>query len=204
MSVILKHPFTAMISGPTGSGKTQFALRLIDNASTLIKPLPRNIIWCYGIFQSMFKRIKNVQFMQGIPNITDFDENTSTLLIIDDLMDDVNSSTSQIFTKGSHHRNISVVFLTQNLFHGSKHTRTMNLNTHYLIIFKNPRDAMQISHVGRQMYPGKSQFLVEAFRDATKRPYGYLFIDMKPDTDEKLRILSDIFPDDKTVVYLPK
>jgi hypothetical protein len=81
----------------------------------------------------------------------------------------------------------------------------MSLNSHYIVMFKNPRDAHQISILGRQMHPGKSRFLVEAFKDATAKPYGYLLIDLKPDTDEKYRIRTNIFPDDaRHYVYVAK
>ena len=43
MSCILQHPFTAVVAGPTGSGKSQFVLRLIDNASEMIEPPPTRI-----------------------------------------------------------------------------------------------------------------------------------------------------------------
>jgi len=45
----------------------------------------------------------------------DFDD--GTLLIIDDLMDETDETIAKLSTKGSHHRNVSVVFLVQNLFH---------------------------------------------------------------------------------------
>jgi hypothetical protein len=81
----------------------------------------------------------------------------------------------------------------------------MSLNAHYIVLFKNPRDANQVSTLARQMYPGRSKFLLEAFRDATEKPYGYLLIDLKPDTDEKYRIRTNIFSDDdKHLVYVPK
>ena len=73
------------------------------------------------------------------------------LLVIDDLMSETNSEINELFTKGSHHQNISVIFITQNLFYTEKDTRTMNLNTHYIVLFKNPRDATQVAHFGRQM-----------------------------------------------------
>ena len=54
------------------------------------------------------------------------------------------------------------------------------------------------------MYPGKSKFLIESYRDATSKPFSYLMIDLKPDTDDKIRVRSNIFPDEATYVYLPK
>ncbi|GFY77354.1 hypothetical protein TNIN_5281 [Trichonephila inaurata madagascariensis] len=38
------------------------------------------------------------------------------------------------------------------------------------------------------MYPSQSKFLLESYDDATKSPYGYLFMDLKPETNERLRI----------------
>ena len=81
----------------------------------------------------------------------------------------------------------------------------MSLNTHYIVMFKNPRDAGQVATLARQMYPGKGNFVVEAYKDATKEPYGYLLIDLKPETDENYRIRTKIFPDDeRQYVYVPK
>ena len=39
--------------------------------------------------------------------------------------------------------------LVQNLFPKNKETRTISLNAHYMVVFKNPRDKSQISHLTR-------------------------------------------------------
>lgn len=203
---MLKHPFTCIVNGPSGCGKTIFTLKIVQQADTIIDPPPREIFWYYspGLYQQKFDAYDSVKFREGIPDINDFDGNRSTLIIVDDAMHEVNEGMSQIFTKGCHHKNLSVIFLTQNIFHNSTHTRTMNLNCHYLCLFKNPRDATQISYIGRQMYPNKSRFLTEAFIDATSKPFTYLFLDLKPDTDDNLRVRSNIFPGEINIVYLPK
>ena len=69
------------------------------------------------------------------------------------------------------------MFLTQNIFHKSARTKT--LNSHYLALFKNPRDATQITYLARHMYPTKPKFMIETFADATKDPYIYLVVDLK-------------------------
>jgi hypothetical protein len=200
-----KHPFTAIVAGPTGSGKTVFTFRLIKEARRMIVPPPEKIIYCYGEYQRVFDDHPYVTFNEGLPDLREFDGKIPTLLIIDDLMSETNDSVSNIFTKVSHHRNVSVIYLSQNLFYRSKQNRTMSLNAHYIVLFKNPRDANQVAVLARQMYPGRNQFLLEAFRDATEKPYGYLLIDLKPDTDEKLRIRTSIFPDDERhYVYVPR
>ena len=54
------------------------------------------------------------------------------------------------------------------------------------------------------MYPGKSAFMIEAVKNATIAPYGYLLIDLKQETDDKLRLRTSIFPEDVQYVYLRK
>ena len=216
----LKHPFTAVVSGPSGCGKSRFCLRLIKNSSSMIHPPPKKIYWHYGIYQSGFNssEYKSVEFHEGLPNLEQVSGNSTPensvaasfdrepiLLVLDDLMSEVDDSVAQIFTRGSHHLNVSILYITQNLFQQNKHSRTINLNSHYIVLFKNPRDVTQISYLGRQMYPKKSTFLVDAFKDATSKAYGYLFLDLKADTDEQLRVRTSIFPDDKWhYVYVPR
>ena len=119
-------------------------------------------------------------------------------------MDQTDESVSNLFTKGSHHRNVSVMFLAQNLFHKNKFARTISLNAHYIILFKNPRDATQFANLARQMYPKTWQFAVEAFKDATREPHSYLVLDLRPEQDEDLRLRARIFPVEKNYVYVSK
>ena len=104
------------------------------------------------------------------------------LLIIDDQMEEAGNSKSlaNLFTKGSHHKNLSIFHLIQNMYHKGGSQRTMSLNSHYNIIFKNPRDATQIRTLAYQMHPGNSKWFLDAFADATSRPYGYLVLDNHP------------------------
>ena len=65
-----------------------------------------------------------------------------------------------LFTRGSHHRNLSVIYVVQNLFHQGKGSRSRSLNSHYLVLFKNPRDKLQILTLAKQMYPGQTDFFL--------------------------------------------
>ena len=154
----------------------------------------------------MFNLYPHIEFHEGLPNLNEFlGNNESILLVLDDMMSETNVEISNLFTKYGHHRNLSLVFLTQNLFYKDKHTRTMSLNTHYIVMLKNPRDATQIMTLSRQMFPHNSKYMIEAFNDAVKRNYGYLLIDLKPTTDDRIRLRTNIFPDEAPVtVYAPK
>ena len=202
----LLHPFTCIVSGPSGCGKSSLVKAILRH--DVIKPLPDNIVWLYAEDQPLYKSMKNVEFIQGIPDDleTRFQRRYNNILILDDLMTQCHSDErlTRLFSVGSHHKNLSIIFIIHNLFHYGKEMRTVSLNSHYIILFKNPRDRLQISTLARQMYPGQSQFLIEAFQDATKEAYGYLVIDLKPTTADKLRIRTGILPSDRQLVYVHK
>ena len=201
----LKAPFTAIVAGPTSSGKTILLKSLIANASEVCNPPPKEIIYCYGVWQKAFEDIENVTFHEGMIDVKDRipKDGMSRWIVVDDLMDEANGETDALYTKYSHHLNISVFFVVQNLFR--KQQRTMSLNTHYMFLFKNPRDSAFISHLARQIYPTNSKFMVESYQDATKKPFSFLLIDLKQDTDERLRLIGDFNSDNgiKTA-YRPK
>ena len=150
----LGHPFTCIVSGPTGSGNSVFTPKLVEHAQEIISPSPERILFCYGEYQNIFDNYPGVEFHDGLPEVSSFDEKKRTLLVMDDLMTCTDDRMVDIFTKISHHRNLSVVYLTQNLFYKIKQTRTLSLNSHYIVLFKNARDAIQVANLARQMYPG--------------------------------------------------
>lgn len=125
------------------------------------------------------------------------------LVVIDDLMTELGNDRrlANLFTKGSHHLSISVIFIVQNIFHQAQQMRTISLNSHYLLILKNPRDKSQIVNLSRQLYPTNIKFLQRVYQDATSKPYGYILLDLTPDTPEELRCRTLITPDDVPKKY---
>ena len=92
---------------------------------------------------------------------------------------------NELFTEGSHHRNMSVIAINQNLFYNKDPTQRRN--RHYLVLFNNPVDQQQVITLARQMYPGDPQRLMRHFKAATSTSYGYLVLDLKPFTPDHLR-----------------
>jgi hypothetical protein len=151
--------------------------------------------------------IPNLQFNEGLPT-ADFikeyaDPQVHKCLIIDDLMIQMNESLviSDLFTKGSHHLNLTIIVLTQSLFSKGKVSRVLRLNTHYYILFRNLSDNLQIVDLGKRLYPGKSHVLKQIYADATSIPYSYLLLDLSPHSNDLYRIRSKILPDENTLIY---
>ena len=136
----------------------------------------------------------SIGFIEGLPDMTSLDPTKVNLFILDDLMHEMNDVVATLFMKGSHHRNTSVLLLTQNIFHQYKHSRTVSLNAHNMVQFKNVRDASQITNLAKQMYPGNVKYLKSSYKYATNKHYAYLLIDLKPDTSDLVRLRTDIFP----------
>ena len=126
-----------------------------------------------------------------------FDPETTNMLILDDQMTEAGNSTSleKYFVQGSHHRNLTIVFIVQNIFGKGKAIRTSTLNANYLVLYKTPRDRNQVAILGRQMYPAKWKAFLEAFEHATQNPYTYLVVDLLPNTPEEYRLRGNMFAD---------
>lgn len=205
--VYLKHPFTMIVSGPTGSGKTYWIKKLINNADKYCLPAPTKIHYFYGEYQPIFSSMQNVNFIQGLPEnlMQKFDGIEPEWIIIDDLMIEAGNSKliSEMFTKGSHHRNLSVILILQNFFSRGKEMRNITLNAQYLVLFKNPRDQTIVTNIARQMLPGKTKKLQAIYEDATRKPFSYLFLDLKPDTPMETRFLTNVVDEeDYITAYL--
>lgn len=199
----LKNPCTIQVVGPSQAGKTVFTQNLVQKANSIFRHPFSEIIWCYSEYQP---NIQGVTFSEGLPDIDILKQNLHLhkLIVIDDMMEECSKNPlfTSIFTKGSHHWNLTVIFLTQNIF--LKNMRTARLNTHYLVLFKNPADRSQIGILGSQLYPKNKSFFLSVFNDATSTPFSYLFIDLTQTTPDKLRLRANILNESKQTVYIEK
>ena len=208
MELKFRHPFTLLVAGPTNSGKTELVKRIVKYVNQLIQPVPTEIIWSYSEFQDSYFELQvlpNVQFCEGIPDLEHFKKtkHVPRLLILDDLMHMSDcANLTQLFTKGSHHNNISVINIVQNIFYNG--LRTSRVNSQYLILLKNPSDNLQVSTLARQLFPKNPKHLLEAYADATSTPHSYLLLDLHQHTLDNLRLRTNIFPGDITTVYTQK
>ena len=97
------------------------------------------ILWCH-IENNAPHHLKSVSFVKSVPDFEN-PENVPKLIVLDDFMGSTYSTkVSELFTKGSHYRKISLILITQNLFHQGPSSRVIPLNSKYIVVFKNPRD----------------------------------------------------------------
>ena len=165
---ILQHPFTMCISGPTSCGKTFLVKNILQSfqkKTALVYPKPERIVWLYKRWQPLYGELKAtvyppIEFHRGIPDNLEEDEyldpRKRNLIISDDLMSTASKDrrVTDLFTEGSHHRNLSVISLNQNLYYSKDPTQRRNC--HYMALFNNPVDQRPMMTMARQMYPHNS------------------------------------------------
>jgi hypothetical protein len=200
-----KHPTTIVLAGPTQSGKTYFLVEAM--LQHRIDPMPQRIVWVFGEWQPLYevvqKAFPHVEFVKDYSKqlYESFAPNVRNMLILDDQMENKmatkrgDNGATKFFTQGSHHRNLTIVYIVQNLFNQDPAMRTISLNTQYMVLFKNVRDTTQIRLLGRQMYMN-ADFLADCYKDATSRPHGYLLIVFHKDMCDNLRILTNVLGED--------
>jgi hypothetical protein len=178
-------------------------MRLIARALWICTHPPVEIVFCYGEWQSAFEGVSGVRFHQGVLDVDDVapTDGRHRWLIVDDLLSETagKAELNDLFTKHSHHRNLSVFYLTQKPPFG-KELRVVSLNAHYYFWFKNPRDKLSVVNFAKQAFPNASTGVVKAYEDATRRPWSYLLINLRQDTPEKCRLIGGYADPDRPMV----
>lgn len=199
----IKHPSTIIIAGQSGSGKSYFTREFLMNKDTLTPTPPKRVIFVYKEWQPLYDKMKKEkivdEFICGMPNDEDIKKvmkkhkDAGSIMVFDDLMSDIGKTMSNCFTVYSHHLNCTVVLLIQSLFLESKSYKTCSLNAHYIVLMKNKRDGASVSYLARQISPYNTRYITEAYLNATQKPYSYLLFDLRQETDDRIRLRSNIF-----------
>lgn len=188
-----------------------FTKKLLENASTMFTIPPERILYAYSEHQNMFDEMQNITnmiFHEGLPDkqcVEELAANTDhCLLVLDDLMSKVVQSEDMLnlFTISSHHKGISVVYLSQNLYNQGKFAKTIALNSANFVLFRNP-NMRQILTFASQILPGQTRFYLDSFRKATKEIYRSLLVDLSTHGNREYMLRTGIFPKDTCIVYKP-
>ena len=206
----LKAPFCAVIAGQSGSGKTSLLIKLIEQRVQLVEPPPKAVLYCYGHYNAAVPLLQKlgISVSAGIPS-----EETlkalprPALILLDYLMIQLNSKRELLadwFSRKSHHENLSIVFIVQNLFERSM--KIVRDNAQYMILLNSPSAALQIRSLGQQLFPGNLKFFLSSYQQAVSdKKFGYLLIDLHPVSEQTLRLRTNLFKeDDFQSVFIPQ
>lgn len=216
-----QHPFMLTLCGPSQSGKTYWLYKLFSHLDSMITPTPDKIVFLYTVYQPLYDAMRKkinerndkitVDFIdcnKGIPLVSDIQKSTNenTLIILDDLMtvavsDKENLNRLDNFAcRDAHHRNISVIFVCQNLMYGAGKLRNSRVNSQYIVMFKNLADHRNMYTVGENRKISRSK-MSNILKDINSQPYGYLLFDNCVKGYDNTRVRTNIFPNEKTIIY---
>ena len=137
----------------------------------------------------MQKEIENLEFVPGVNfEFIDSLKNNGTkylLIFVDSCEKICNSKAFVDIATAGRHRGLSTIHIKHNLLHQSKLGGDVELQNTHIVLFKSPRDVIQLTTLSTQL--GFGSELVEGYRDATSVPFGHLSIDFSPRTDDRLR-----------------
>ena len=188
--IFTKNRVFVSLVGPSEAGKTQYIynwLRIGNFQPKFNKNyfLNQHSQLLYNVMQ---KGIENLEFVRGV-NIEFIDSlknnGTKYLLFSDDSCEEIwNSKAFVEVAAAERHWGLSTIYIKHNLFHQSKLGRDVELQNTHIVLFKSPRDVMQVTTLSTQL--GLGSELVDWYRDATSVPFDHLLVDLSPSTDDRL------------------
>ena len=176
--------------GPSETGKLQLIYNWLK-LGTFQPKFDKNYIFyqrSQPLYYVMQKHIETLEFVRGVKFefIDSIKNGTKYLLIFDNSCEEICISKAfvDIATAGRH-RGLSTIYIQNNLFHQSKLGRDVELQNTHIVLFKSPRDVMQVTTLSTQL--GLGSELVDWYQDGASVPFGHWLIDLSPRTDDRLR-----------------
>ena len=104
---------------------------------------------------------------------------------------EMNKELGEHFICRTRHLKCSTIFLMHTLFQNKDIHRLISNNTHYFVIFGNRRQMQNVKTLGNQL--GMSKQVLEGYKYARAKPFGYFVIALHPRVVEELTVTSDWF-----------
>jgi energy-coupling factor transporter ATP-binding protein EcfA2 len=198
----LEKPFRVIVAGASGCGKTKLTKQLIDN-NHFASPFDK-IIYIYPDYLDEipveFEKI--VEYQPGIQDIEYFSKlPKNTLLVFDDMMSECGKSHEimKLFSVVARKKNISIIFLVQNVYDSSRQFRNIRLNAtgFFLFNFYAANDVNQrlLRDLGLKNVISKkliSKIYSEKFK--------YIYIDIHPNKHSQFdRLRGNIFEENFSI-----
>lgn len=208
MDIRVRNPCSFIFSGPTKAGKTHRVFRFLEFAKLIFKKpeCAKHVIYFYNVWTDEFEKHKHLvhDWIQESPTLEvivdkcePFKDKGGSIVIVDDYGSDIAKELKQVFTVHSHHLNINIFLLVQNLFPNDNFYRELSRNATHTLVFPNNRDKKQLQCFASQVFPGgSSQILDICTQMEEENPYGYIWFDFDQKTVKYLRIKANMLPDE--------
>ena len=199
----LQKPFRLMISGGSGTGKSTLLQKLIDE-SHFSSPFDK-IIYCYPEYLDEppmnFDQI--VENRPGIPDLMYFSSlPRNSLIIYDDLMNECGKSDDimKLFSVIARKRNLSIIFIVQNIYDSNKHFRNLRLNATGFIMFNFYADKDVNKRLLRDLNV-QSRVPKHLLDQIYSKPFSYIYVDIHPERRSNFDIVKGNIFDKNFSIY---
>lgn len=213
---IFAQPTQLLISGPTKSGKTSLVTKILQNREVMFEPVAAKVYWFYTMLNSITpvqEALSDVEFIEGIPDYdfisTKIVDNTPKILVMDDMQDVISTAKgatdmTKIFTRLSHHSDVSLIFLVQDMYYNPKMRRITN-QCENLIVMANGSGIMgQVGHFASQQGLNAQfvkDYCLQNVRDLSS--HGYLLISNGANVGVD-RVRTNILPGEENIIFVAK
>ena len=199
-------PYRMILAGSSGSGKTHFAGRLLQNKN-LFTDYPRSVVYYFPCYlkKAPVRWHKTldipVSYQVGLPTKDELvNLPKQSLVVLDDSFDEAinNSAVDHLFRVISGKRKISVIIMTQNNFSKGKFGRDIRNSCNFAVLFRNCCDTSINENIARMAGLGKAYKAASLDSEGVKYPY--MFIDQSQQGQlSNYRLYTDIFAQNKEV-----
>ena len=199
----LQKPFRLLVGGGSGTGKSTLVKKLIDE-SHFDTPFDK-IIYCYPDYLDD-PPLKFDQIVENKPGLCDLQYFTTvpknSLIIYDDLMDECGKSDEimKLFSVIARKRNLSVIFIVQNMYEKGKQFRNIRLNATGLVLF-NFYAAHDVNKRVLRDFGVQSNVPKHLMDQIYNRPFSYLYIDIHPQRKSNFAVVKGNIFDENFSVY---
>ena len=213
-SCVFKTPCSILIAGPSQSGKTSLVYSMLREKKRLFVPAPTKVLLIYKEDQNLYRRMKRHNLIHAkksfLPKLEELKaialaekkKGGSLMVIFDDQLLETTKRMDllEAWSVSCHHLKMTLIFLAQQVFFDSPLYRSLSLNSQYFLLMKNPRDLRSIMILASRMFPHHSKFMVQAYKTATRKGYGYLLVDFQQSTPEHIRLRSNMLTAERPMV----
>lgn len=185
-------PFRMVVVAPSGSGKTNFILNMLQkfsqgkgtfNTITIITKNKQEPLYEW-LEDKTKKTVKILEGIENIPKLDSFNKQDQHIVIFDDLVLEKDQKKMNEFYIRGRKKGISVCYLSQSFFKIPKVIRT---NCNYFVILKlsGKRD---LNLILSEFELGVSkQELMDMYEYATKEKFNVLLIDVEAPKEKRFR-----------------